>query len=61
MLGVRWGERALPLAWRVEETEGAIGFAVQKDLLDAARGWLPTAARVISRGDCFYRAPDLIR
>jgi hypothetical protein len=30
MLSVRWGERALPLAWRVAETEGAIGFATQK-------------------------------
>jgi len=29
MLALRWGERALPLAWRVEETEGAIGFGVQ--------------------------------
>ena len=27
MLSVRWGERALPVAWRVEETEGAIGFS----------------------------------
>jgi len=26
MLSVRWGERALSLAWRVEETEGAPGF-----------------------------------
>ena len=26
MLGVRWGERALPLAWRVAETDGAPGF-----------------------------------
>jgi len=38
MLSVRWGERALPVAWRVEETDGAIGFAVQKDLLDAVHG-----------------------
>ena len=30
MLSVRWGERALPLAWRVAETEGAIGFATQQ-------------------------------
>jgi hypothetical protein len=30
MLSVRWGERALPLAWRVEDTAGAIGFATQK-------------------------------
>ena len=32
MLSVRWGERALPLAWRVEETGGAIGFATQQEL-----------------------------
>ena len=28
MLALRWGERALPLAWRVEATEGPIGFGV---------------------------------
>jgi hypothetical protein len=26
MLSLRFGERALPLAWRVEATDGAIGF-----------------------------------
>jgi len=35
MVSLRFGERALPLAWRVETTQGAIGFARQKDLLDA--------------------------
>ena len=35
MLALRCGERALPLAWRVEETDGAIGFDTQKALLDA--------------------------
>src|SRR4051794_7233311 len=43
MLAVRWGERALPLAWRVEETEGAIGFETQKALLEAGVPWLPAA------------------
>ncbi len=61
MLSVRWGERALPVAWRVEETDGAIGFAVQQDLLDAVRGWLPTGTRVVLHGDRFYGTPDLIR
>jgi hypothetical protein len=28
MLAVRHGERALPLAWRVEATEGAIGLSI---------------------------------
>jgi hypothetical protein len=61
MLSVRWGERALPVAWRVEETDGAIGFVVQKDLLDVVRGWLPAGTRVVLHGDRFYGTPDLIR
>jgi len=61
MLSMRWGERALPVAWRVQETDGAIGFAVQRDLLDAVRGWLPAGTRVILHGDRFYGTPDLIR
>jgi hypothetical protein len=61
MLSVRWGERALPVAWRVEETDGAIGFAVQKDRLDAAHGWLPAGTRVSLHGERFYGTPDLIR
>lgn len=61
MLSVRWGERALPIAWRVEETEGAIGFSTQKDLLDAVRTWLPTETGVVLYADRFYGTPDLIR
>jgi hypothetical protein len=61
MLSVRWGERALPVAWRVEDTDGAIGFAVQQDLLDAMRRWLPAGTRVVLHGDRFYGTPDLIR
>ena len=61
MLSVRWGERALPVAWRVEETDGALGFAVQQDLLDGVRGWLSAETRVVLHGDRFYGTPDLIR
>jgi hypothetical protein len=60
MLSVRFGERALPLAWRVETTEGAIGFAVQKELLEAAATWLPPQAEVCLMADRFYGTPDLI-
>src|SRR3954464_1719503 len=60
MLALRWGERALPLAWRVEETEGAIGFETQKALLDAVVAWLPGQARVRLLGDRFYGTADLI-
>jgi hypothetical protein len=60
MLALRWGERALPLAWRVEETEGAIGFETQKALLEAVVPWLPAPARVRLLGDRFYGTADLI-
>lgn len=61
MLSVRWGERALPLAWRVEETDGAIGFLTQKTLLDAVRAWLPAEVGVVLYADRFYGTPELIR
>src|SRR5687768_4845303 len=60
MLAVRYGERALPVLWRVEATEGAIGFAVQKALLDAAVPLLPEGADVCLMADRFYGTADLI-
>jgi hypothetical protein len=60
MLSLRFGERALPLAWRVEETAGAIGFARQKELLDAITSWLPPQTKVCLMADRFYGTPDLI-
>ncbi len=60
MVAVRHGERALPLAWRVKTTAGAIGFATQKDLLDAVAPWIPAAAAVRLMGDRFYGTADLI-
>jgi hypothetical protein len=61
MLSVRWGARALPLAWRVDETEGAIGFAAQKALLDVVAGWPPADQAVILLADRFYGTPEMIR
>ena len=60
MLALRHGERALPLAWRVETTEGAIGFDTQKALLDAVASWMPADAKVCLMGDRFYGTADLI-
>ncbi|TJV68863.1 MAG: hypothetical protein E5Y18_00655 [Mesorhizobium sp.] len=60
MLSVGFGERALPLAWRVEETDGAIGFATQKALLEAVVGWLPQDVVVTLMADRFYGTPSLI-
>ena len=60
MLALRHGERALPLAWRVEATEGPIGFGVQKDLLEAVTPWLPEGVPVCLMADRFYGTADLI-
>jgi hypothetical protein len=60
MLAVRFGERALPLAWRVAATQGAIGFTEQKTLLDAVTPWLPSGAEICLMADRFYGTPDLI-
>ena len=60
MLALRFGERAVPLAWRIEVTEGAIGFETQKALLEAVAPWLPEGARVRLMGDRFYGTADLI-
>jgi hypothetical protein len=60
MLAVRYGDRALPVLWRVEATEGAIGFPVQKALLDAAARVLPEGAEVCLMADRFYGTADLI-
>lgn len=60
MLSVRFGERALPLAWRVQATEGAIGFGCQKELLTAITPWLPQDADICLMADRFYGTPELI-
>lgn len=60
MLSLRFGERALPLAWRVEATDGAIGFDRQRELLDAIAPWLPPDAAICLMADRFYGTPELI-
>jgi hypothetical protein len=60
MLALRSGERALPLAWRVETTEGAIGFATHKALLEAVAPWMPAGATVRLMGDRFSGTAALI-
>src|SRR4051794_31171931 len=60
MLSVRVGERALPLAWRVRETRGGIGFIEQQELLTVVAGWLPAGTRIALMGDRFHGSPDLI-
>ena len=61
MVSLRVGERALPLAWRMKKTQGAIGFCEQKEALEAVAALLPKGARVATlMGDRFYGSPALI-
>jgi len=60
MVTVRTGGRALPLAWRVKETQGAIGFTEQRDALEAVLPLLPEGVKPVLMGDRFYGSPDLI-
>src|SRR4051794_41831882 len=60
MVAAPVGERALPLAWRVKATEGAIGFPEQREALEAASRLLPEGIRPVLMGDRFYGSPELI-
>src|SRR3954471_20245382 len=51
MVAVRLGGRALPLAWRVKHTQGAIGFAEQREALQAAARLLPEGVKPVLIGD----------
>src|SRR3954463_3838979 len=59
-LSLRAGGRALPLAWRVRETRGAIGFAEQRELIARVAAWLPAGGGVVLMGERFYGTPDLL-
>ena len=58
-LSVRAGGRALPPAWRVRETRGAIGFAEQREPIARVAAWLPAGGGVVLMGDRFYGTPGL--
>ena len=60
MVSLRVGGRALPLAWRVKKTQGAIGFAEQREALQAVARFLPAGVRPTLMGDRFYGSPALI-
>jgi hypothetical protein len=60
MISLRVGERALPLAWRVRKTQGAIGFREQREALEAVACLLPEGVRPTLMGDRFYGSPALI-
>lgn len=59
MVGLRVGDRALPLAWLAEEGPANIGFAGQRTVLERVLAWLPEGAKVLLSADRFYPSADL--
>jgi hypothetical protein len=60
MVSLRVGERAIPIAWKVVETRGAIGFGVQESLLDVVVSWVPEGVSLLLAADRFYGTAALI-
>jgi hypothetical protein len=60
MVSVRLRKRALPIAWRVRQTQGNIGFDVQQELLDGIRAWLPEGTSIMLAADRFYGTSALV-
>jgi len=60
MVSLRFGGRALPLAWRMRVAKGTLGFDAQKEVLEAVVALLGPEARVLLMGDRFYGSPALI-
>jgi len=59
-ISVRLKKRAVPIFWCAVETEGAIGFDKQKELLEVVKKWLPEGQKVMLAGDRFYGTASLI-
>lgn len=41
MISLRFGNRAIPVLWEIEETKGAIGFGIQEKLLNDVKNFIP--------------------
>ena len=59
-LGVRYGNRALPLRWRAASGKGNIGFSVYEEILLKIQSLIPQGSNVVLMGDRFYGCADLI-
>ena len=61
MVSLRLGERALPLGWKVQKTEGNIGYCAQEELLNYIHETLPKGNTYILMADRFYGTKMLIQ
>ena len=60
MVSLRVSERAIPVAWKVVETKGAIGFDVQEKLLAEVLEMIPVGVDILLAADRFYGTSALI-
>jgi hypothetical protein len=60
MIGVRCGQRALPVAWCAESGEANLGFDRQKEVLEQVAKLIPEGVKVILSADRFYPSVELI-
>lgn len=60
MMSLRVGERAIPVAWRVFSTSGAIGFEDQKPLLERVKDMIPEGIPILLSADRFYGTSAMI-
>jgi hypothetical protein len=61
MLSVRMGNRALPLLWEVVNTQGAIGWEVQEQLLTRFTSIMPLGQKILLSADRFYGTASLVQ
>ena len=60
MVSLKVGERAMPVAWKIVETKGAIGFNVQEELLNSVLDMIPSEVSIFLAADRFYGTSALI-
>jgi hypothetical protein len=60
MISLRFGERAIPILWRVEDTKGNIGFDKQEELLNKVKKMIPPEVEIMLSADRFYGTKNLV-
>ena len=61
MVSLRVAERAIPVAWKVIETKGAIGFDLQEQLLLSVLKMIPDGVDILLAADRFYGTSALVQ
>ncbi|GHU12836.1 hypothetical protein FACS189449_07250 [Alphaproteobacteria bacterium] len=60
MISARFGERAIPILWKVVKTKGNIGFEEQEELLNKVKAMIPPGVEVLLSADRFYGTKSFV-